>query len=88
MANTSSAKKAMRRDARRTLVNRNRISRVRTFVRRVEEAIASGNRDEAALALKAAQPVMMRASAKGAYHRSTISRKISRLNARVKALSA
>ncbi len=88
MANTSSAKKATRRDARRTLVNRNRISRVRTFVRKVEEAIASGSRDEAALALKAAQPVMMRAAAKGAYHRSTISRKISRLNARVKALSA
>jgi len=85
MANTKSAKKATRKIARRTEVNRNRISRVRTFVRKVEEALAAGDGAQAKAALKAAQPELMRAATKGAMHRSTASRKISRLAARVKA---
>ena len=85
MANTKSAKKATRKIARRTEVNRNRISRVRTFVRKVEEALAAGDGAQAQAALKAAQPELMRAATKGAMHRSTASRKISRLAARVKA---
>lgn len=88
MANTSSAKKATRKIARRTEVNRNRVSRVRTFVRRVEEAIASGDQAAAAAALKAAQPELMRAVSRGVIHRNTASRKISRLAARVKATGA
>ncbi len=88
MANTSSAKKATRKIARRTAVNTARRSRVRTFLRRVEEAIASGKQDEAAAALKAAQPELMRAAGKGVYHKNTVSRKLSRLASRVKALSA
>ncbi|MEX0345596.1 MAG: 30S ribosomal protein S20 [Rhizobiaceae bacterium] len=88
MANTSSAKKATRKIARRTAVNKNRISRVRTFLRRVEEAIASGDKDAAAAALKEAQPELMRAASKGVLHRNTASRKVSRLAGRVKALSA
>jgi small subunit ribosomal protein S20 len=87
MANTKSAKKATRKIARRSEVNRNRISRVRTFVRKVEEALASGDGAQAQAALKAAQPELMRAASKGAMHRSTASRKISRLAARVKAAS-
>jgi small subunit ribosomal protein S20 len=85
MANTKSAKKATRKIARRTEVNRNRISRVRTYVRKVEEALAAGDGAQAQAALKAAQPELMRAASKGAMHRSTASRKISRLAARVKA---
>ncbi len=85
MANTKSAKKATRKIARRTEVNRNRISRVRTYVRKVEEALAAGDGAQAQAALKAAQPELMRAASKGAVHRSTASRKISRLAARVKA---
>lgn len=88
MANTRSAKKATRKIARRTQVNRNRVSRVRTYVRAVEEAIASGDKEAAANALKAAQPEMMRAASRGAFHTNTISRKISRLSARVKSLGA
>ncbi len=88
MANTSSAKKATRKIARRTAVNKNRISRVRTFLRKVEEAIASGDKDAAAAALKEAQPELMRAAGKGVLHRNTASRKVSRLAGRVKALSA
>lgn len=88
MANTVSAKKATRKIARRTLVNKSRRSRVRTFVRKVEEAIASGDQSRAADALRAAQPELMRAATKGAMHRNTASRKVSRLAARVKALGA
>lgn len=88
MANTVSAKKATRKIARRTLINKSRRSRVRTFIRKVEEAIASGDQAVAAEALKAAQPELMRAATKGAMHRNTASRKVSRLAARVKALSA
>ncbi|MDF2369636.1 MAG: 30S ribosomal protein S20 [Rhizobiaceae bacterium] len=88
MANTSSAKKATRKIARRTEVNKNRRSRVRSFIRTVEEAIASGDQTVAAAALKAAQPEMMRAANKGVVHANTASRKISRLAKRVHAISA
>ena len=88
MANTTSAKKAARKMARRSIVNGNRITRVRTFVRKVDEAIASGNKEAAAAALKAAQPEMMRAASKGVLPKKTVSRKISRLAARVKTVGA
>lgn len=86
MANTSSAKKATRKIARRTAVNKNRISRVRTFIRRVEEAIAAGDKSAAQAAFKDAQPELMRAASKGVLHRNTASRKVSRLASRVKAI--
>ncbi len=88
MANTSSAKKATRKIARRAVSNHSRLSRMRTSVRKVEEAIASGDKAAAAAALKAAQPEMMRAASKGVVHKNTASRKVSRLAARVKALGA
>ena len=88
MANTTSAKKATRKIARRTEVNKARRSRVRGFLRTVEEAISSGDQAAAAAALKAAQPELMRAAGKGVVHSNTASRKISRLSSRVKALSA
>lgn len=88
MANTPSAKKATRKIARRAEVNRTRRSRMRTFIRKVEEAIASGNAAVAAEALKSAQPELMRAAQKGVLHKNTASRKVSRLAARVKAISA
>mgnify|MGYP001765786408 FL=1 len=88
MANTPSAKKAARKIARRTAVNKSRRSRVRTFLRKVEEAIASGDPAVAAAALKAAQPELQRAASKGVVHRNTASRKISRLAHRVKTLGA
>jgi small subunit ribosomal protein S20 len=88
MANTPSAKKAARKIARRTAINKSRRSRVRTFVRKVEEALASGDAAVAALAFKAAQPELARAASKGVMHANTASRKISRLAQRVKALSA
>ena len=88
MANTSSAKKATRKIAARTAVNKNRRSRVRTYVRRVEEALAAGDKAAAQAALKEAQPELMRAAARGVYHRNTASRKVSRLSQRVKALGA
>jgi small subunit ribosomal protein S20 len=88
MANTKSAKKATRVAARRTEINKNRVSRIRTFLRKVEEAIASGNQDAAADALKAAQPELMRGAQKGVLHKNTASRKVSRLAARVKAIKA
>ncbi|WEK51262.1 MAG: 30S ribosomal protein S20 [Candidatus Kaistia colombiensis] len=88
MANTPSAKKATRKIARRAEVNRTRRSRMRTFVRKVEEAIASGNAAAAAEAFKSAQPELMRAAQKGVLHKNTASRKVSRLAARVKAISA
>ncbi|WP_026619557.1 small subunit ribosomal protein S20 [Ensifer sp. WSM1721] len=87
MANTTSAKKATRKIARRTAVNKARRSRIRSFVRKVEEAIASGDQAVAAEALKAAQPELMRAANKGVLHANTASRKVSRLAQRVKALS-
>ena len=88
MANTRSAKKAVRKIARRTEVNRARKSRMRTFVRKVEEAIASGDQAAAAEALKVAQPEIMRAAQKGVLHKNTASRKVSRLAQRVKSLQA
>jgi small subunit ribosomal protein S20 len=88
MANTTSAKKATRKIERRTEVNKARRSRMRTFLRKVEEAIASGDKSAAAAALKAAQPEIMRAAQKGVVHKNTASRKVSRLSARVGALGA
>lgn len=87
MANTISAKKAVRKIARRTEVNKNRRSRVRSFVRKVEEALASGDKSAAETALRAAQPELMRAATKGVLHGNTASRKVSRLARRVKALA-
>lgn len=88
MANTVSAKKATRKIARRTEVNKARRSRIRSFVRKVEEAIASGDKAAAEAALKAAQPELQRGATKGVMHRNTASRKVSRLAQRVKAISA
>ncbi len=88
MANTVSAKKATRKIARRTEINKTRRSRVRNFVRKVEEAIDTGDQAAAAEALKQAQPELMRAATKGVLHKNTASRKVSRLAARVKAISA
>ena len=87
MANTTSAKKATRKIERRTEVNKARRSRMRTFLRKVEEAIASGDQAAAAAALKAAQPEIMRAAQKGVVHKNTAARKISRLNSRVKGIA-
>lgn len=87
MANTSSAKKASRKIARRTKINTNRRSRMRTLVRRVEEAIAGGDATKARDALKAAEPAIVRAAQNGVIHRNTASRTVSRLTARVKKLA-
>ncbi len=87
MAQHKSAKKRIRRNARRTVVNGARRSRIRTFVTKVEQAIAGGKKDEAAAALKAAQPEIQRGVTKGVVLKNTASRKISRLNARIKAMS-
>ena len=88
MANTSSAKKAVRKLARRTRVNRMRRSTMRTQLRKVEEAIASGDAAAAATALKATESIVMRSAQRGIIHKNTASRKVSRLTSRVKALSA
>jgi small subunit ribosomal protein S20 len=79
MANTKSAKKATRQIARRTEVNKSRRTQVRTAMRKVEDAIASGDANSAAAALRAAEPVLMRAAQKGILHKNTASRKVSRL---------
>jgi small subunit ribosomal protein S20 len=86
MANTSSAKKATRVAARRTKVNQNRRSRVRSFIRSVEDAITKGDRAAAEAALKSAQPEIVRAANRKVMHRKAASRKISRLSRRVKAI--
>ena len=86
MPNTRTAKKAMRQSQRRTEINKARRSRVRTFVRKVEEAIASGDQKAAAEALRAAQPVIMKSARQKVFHKNTAARKMSRLSARVKAL--
>lgn len=88
MANTKSAKKAIRVMARKTAINKTRRSRVRTFLRILEEAIVAGNYEAAKEALRGAQSEMMRAAQKGIFNKKTASRKISRLSKRVKALSA
>ncbi|MYZ49336.1 30S ribosomal protein S20 [Propylenella binzhouense] len=86
MANTPSAKKAARKIARRTAINKANRSRMRTFVRQVEEAIATGDQEQAASALRLAQPQIMKAATKGILHANTAARKVSRLTRRVKAL--
>ena len=88
MANTSSAKKATRKIDRRTAVNKNRRSRVRTYIRKVEEALAAGDKAAAEAAFSMAQPELMRAANKGVVHKNTASRKVSRLAQRLKTLSA
>jgi small subunit ribosomal protein S20 len=88
MANTSSAKKAARKIERRAAVNKNRRSRMRSFVRKVEEALAAGDKAAAEAAFQAAQPELMRAATKGVLHKNTASRKVSRLAQRVKSLAS
>lgn len=86
MANHKSAEKRIRQTARRTAVNRARVSRIRTFVKKVELAIASGDKAAATEALRNAQPEMMRGTSKGVLHKNTVSRKLSRLSARINSL--
>ncbi|MGF1502418.1 MAG: 30S ribosomal protein S20 [Paracoccaceae bacterium] len=87
MANSPQARKRIRQIARRTAVNKARRSRVRTFIRKVEEAIATGDYEKATSALRAAQPEIMRGANKGILHANTASRKISRLHSRVRKLA-
>lgn len=87
MAHHASAKQRIRRNDRRTEINQRRISRIRTFVKKVEAAIESGNRDDANLAFRAAQPEMHRGVTKGVLQRNTVDRRLSRLSARIKAMS-
>jgi len=86
MANHPSAEKRIRQTARHTAINRARVGRIRTFVKKVETAIAAGNKDAAKAAFAAAAPEMQRGVGKGVLHRSTVARKLSRLSARIKAL--
>ncbi len=86
MAHHKSAKKRIRQTVRRTEVNRNRVSRMRSFVKKFELAAASGDKDAAQAALRAAMPVLQRGVGRGIIHRNTAARKISRMSARVKAL--
>jgi small subunit ribosomal protein S20 len=86
MANTPQAKKRIRRNATRLTINHSRVSRIRTFIKAVESAIASGKKAEAAEALKAVQPEMARGVSRGVIHKNTASRKISRLSKRVASL--
>lgn len=88
MANTDSARKRIRQTEKRTARNKARKSRVRTYVRKLEEAIATGDKAAAQEAFRAAQPEMQRAVTKGTLHANTVSRKISRMSARVKSLGA
>ena len=88
MANTASARKRIRQTVVRTARNAARKSRMRTFVKKVEMAIESGDKAGAAEALRAAQPEMQRASGKGVIHANTVARKLSRLSARIKSLAA
>ncbi|MEL6103125.1 MAG: 30S ribosomal protein S20 [Pseudomonadota bacterium] len=87
MANSPQAKKRARQNEKRFAVNKARRSRIRTYLRKVEEAIASGDKAAADSALRLAQPELMRGVTKGVYHKNTASRKVSRLSARIKALS-
>jgi len=86
MANTSSAKKRVRRDVRKTETNISRRSRIRTFIKKVETAIETGDKDAANAALKEAQPELMRGVTRGVVNKNTASRKISRLSSRIKAI--
>ena len=88
MANTSSAKKRVRRDESKTATNISRRSRIRTFIKRVEIAIETGDKDAANAALRSAQPELMRGVTRGVFNKNAASRKISRLAARVKAVAA
>jgi len=88
MANTSSAKKAARQTLRRTEVNKVRRTRMRSEIRKVEEAIAAGDQASAATALRAAQPVIVQSGQKGVVHSNNASRKVSRLAKRIKAMGA
>ena len=87
MANSTQSKKRARQNEKRFAVNKARRSRIRTYLRKVEEAITSGDKDAAAAALKAAQPELMRGVTKGVFHKNTASRKMSRLASRVKAMA-
>ncbi len=86
MANSPQSKKRARQNERRFQINKARRSRIRTFLRKVEEAIASGDKDAAATALRQAQPELMRGVTKGVFHKKTAARKMSRLASRVKAI--
>lgn len=86
MANTPQAKKRARQNEARFAINKMRRSRIRTELRKVEEAIASGDKAAAQAALKVAQPELMRGVTKGVFHKNTVARKMSRLSSRVKAL--
>ncbi|MEZ8007879.1 MAG: 30S ribosomal protein S20 [Amylibacter sp.] len=88
MANTPQAKKRARQAERRTEVNKARRSRIRTFLRKTEEAIVSGDQTVAKDAFKSVQPELMRGVTKGVYHKNTVARKLSRLSKRIKALTA
>ncbi|KRC81751.1 30S ribosomal protein S20 [Sphingomonas sp. Root241] len=87
MANTPQAKKRIRRNDRRAEINGARVSRIRTFIKKVESALESGDKAAASVALAAAQPELQRGVAKGVLHKNTASRKFSRLNKRVQALA-
>ena len=87
MANTAQSKKRARQNEKRNDVNKARRSRIRTYLRKVEEAIASGDKDAATSALRALQPELMRGVTKGVFHKNTASRKMSRLASRVKSLA-
>jgi small subunit ribosomal protein S20 len=86
MAHSRQAKKRVRQTQRRTLANKTRMSRVRTFIRRVETAIAGGDHEAARAALRAAQPEIMRGVSKGVLKRNTAARRVSRLSRQVKAM--
>ena len=87
MANTPQAKKRILRNAKRTEINRARVSRIRTFVKQVESALAAGNKDEAKAALARVQPELFRGVARGVLHKNTASRKLSRLTRRLATLA-
>jgi len=87
MANTAQSKKRIRRNDRRAEINKSRVSRIRTFIRKVEDAITSGEKTTAAVALKAAEPEIMRGVSKGVIKMKTASRKVSRLSKGVKSLA-
>ena len=88
MANTAQSKKRARQSDARQDINKARRSRIRTFLRKVEEALAAGNQENAAVALKNVQPELARGITKGVMHKNTVARKMSRLASRVKALAA
>ena len=87
MANTAQSKKRARQNEKRSAVNKSRRSRIRTFLRKVEEAISNGDRSAASSALIAAQPELMRGVSKGIFHKNTAARKMSRLSARIKKIA-